>query len=93
MEKSDIAAEITSATGPTIIPMTENVNGSDNTPPPTTVDTRLNTDVFRVAVLFMFVKQAAKIPISVKLVEPINGNQPLVNRPASPHLLVQRVKV
>ena len=37
--------------------------------------------------------QAAKIPISVKLVAPINTNPPPVNRPASPHLLVQRVKV
>jgi hypothetical protein len=50
MEKSDITADNKSARGPKIIPITLNVNGSESTPPPTTVLTRLKTDVFKLAV-------------------------------------------
>ena len=54
MEKSDIIAETTNASGPKTTPIIANVNGNDNTPPPTTVDTKLNTDVFNVAVRTIF---------------------------------------
>ena len=36
MEKSDMIAETINASGPNTTPIIANVNGNDNTPPPTT---------------------------------------------------------